>query len=99
MDDAISHEVVGHREADLAGRSQTRSYEHYASLEPSDKAAQFAEHAAKDEAQASLRAAKFSPGLSNKARKTLFQDAMSRLKEIGLGVDDVPGMGLFLEHR
>jgi len=50
-----------------------------------------------DEAQASLRAAKLAPGLSNAERMTLFKDAMQRLAKIGLGVDDVPGLGLFLE--
>ncbi|MCE9580494.1 MAG: hypothetical protein K8W52_45665, partial [Deltaproteobacteria bacterium] len=96
---ALAHELVGHREADLAGMSQTRSYAEYAAMSEEEKAAAQAVDVARDEAQASLRAAKFGPGLSNSERMVLFKDAMERLAKIGLGVDDVPGLGLHLGAR
>lgn len=52
-----------------------------------------------EEAQASLRAAKFGPKLSKAERRVLFKDTMDRLKRIGKGVDDVPDLDLFLESR
>jgi hypothetical protein len=99
MDGAIAHEVVGHREADLAGNSQTRSCEDYASMPADEVESAKVSDNAKDEAQASLRAAKFAPDLSNRERKILFKDAMSRLAKIDMDVDDVPGLGLALDER
>ncbi|WP_224373224.1 hypothetical protein [Hyalangium versicolor] len=93
---AIAHEVVGHREASMLGRSQTpRDYEAWKALSPAEqhRLTQL------EEAQASLRAAKFAPDLEKSERKILFKDAMERLDKIGMGVDDVPKLNLFLENR
>lgn len=90
MNGALAHEIVGHREADRAGFSQTQSYETYSGMPEEQRSRTQALDTARDEAQASLRAAKFAPGLSNRERKTLFQDAMGRLAPQGMGVDDVP---------
>ncbi|NBD09932.1 RHS repeat protein [Corallococcus sp. c25j21] len=76
MRGAIAHEVVGHREAALAGRTQNEVWA--------------------EEAQASLRAAKFAPGLSNKERKVLYLDAMDRLRKADKSLKDA---SLFLEIR
>ena len=62
------------------------------------KVANAEDHArALDETQASLRAAKLAPGLTNADRMLLFKDAMQRLAKVGLGIDDVPSLGLFLK--
>ncbi|MGN1105936.1 MAG: hypothetical protein ACI4RH_04735 [Huintestinicola sp.] len=42
-----------------------------------------------EEAQASIRAAKFTPGLSYPERITLYRDAVSRLKNNGIKLKDV----------
>ncbi|WP_235364764.1 LysM peptidoglycan-binding domain-containing protein [Sphingomonas sp. ERG5] len=57
---ALGHEIVGHREAALAGRTQMID--------------------ALEEAQASIRAARFAPGLSSTERVTLLRDGVSRLQ-------------------
>ncbi len=96
---AIGHEIVGHREADLAGKGKTQSYETYAGMDPETRQVQQIRDNALDEAQASLRAAKFTPDLSKKERKILFEDAMDRLEKVGLSVDDVPDLDLYLDQR
>jgi hypothetical protein len=75
---AIAHELVGHREAALAGRT----------------------HAIDDleEAQASIRAARFAPALSDTERMTLLRGAVARLRRAGYRVRDVRGE-LYIEHR
>ncbi|AEI67982.1 DUF4157 domain-containing protein [Corallococcus macrosporus] len=93
---ALAHEIVGHREASLAGRSQTpRDYETWTRLSEQQQLLL----TNLEEAQASLRAAKFAPGLSKYERKILFKDAMERLGKVGMGVDDVHRLNLFLESR
>jgi hypothetical protein len=99
MNGAIAHEIVGHREADLNGNSQTKSYSEYASMPEGEAESARVTDNAKDEAQASLRAAKFAPDLSNSERKVLFKDAMARLAKLDMDVDDVPGLGLALDER
>ncbi len=56
---SIAHELVGHREAALANRTQSQ--------EPLE------------EAQASIRAARFTPLLTSTERYTLLRDAIARL--------------------
>lgn len=66
---AVAHELVGHRRAELAGRTQ---------VDP-----------VLEEAQASIRAARFAPELTLGERFTLLRDAIARLHKAGLSVDDV----------
>jgi hypothetical protein len=96
---AIAHEVVGHRENDLAGFSKRKPYEEYNAMDPETRKVMRFHDETLDETQASLRAAKFAPELSNGERKMLFKDAMERLDKIGKGVDDVPDLGLNLKER
>ncbi len=71
MKGAIAHEIVGHREAELAGKTQDNSI--------------------LEEAQASIRAARFAPSLSNKERITLIRDALERLNKAGYKIKEVRG--------
>jgi len=66
---AVAHEVVGHRAAARAGRTQ--------------------DIPVLEEAQASIRAARFAPGLTAIERLTLIRDAVERLRKAGLRVSDV----------
>ena len=68
---AIAHEIVGHREAILRGKTH---------FSPGDVL---------DEAQASIRAARFAPGLTEKERYELLHDAINRLRKSGLKIRDV----------
>jgi hypothetical protein len=69
MRGALAHELVGHRAAGLAGRTQAM--------------------AVLEEAQASIRAARFAPGLSRAERFTLLRDAVTRLRAQQIRVGDV----------
>jgi hypothetical protein len=69
MRGAIAHEVVGHRAAELAGKTQADE-----TLE---------------EAQASVRASRFAPGLTGAERFTLLRDAVTRLRDNGYRIRDV----------
>ncbi|MFT3779309.1 MAG: LysM peptidoglycan-binding domain-containing protein [Ottowia sp.] len=57
---ALAHELVGHMEAGMAGRTQDLLH--------------------LEEAQASIRAARFAPGLTSIERFTLLRDAITRLQ-------------------
>ena len=65
----IAHEVVGHRAAELAGKTQSTLV--------------------LEEAQASIRAARFAPELSSTERTTLIRDAIERLQKSGQKIKDV----------
>ena len=69
MRGAIAHEIVGHREAELAGMTQ-----HLHVLE---------------EAQASIRAARFAPGLNETERFILLRDGVERLRRENIKVRDI----------
>lgn len=56
---SIAHELIGHREAALANRTQSES--------------------PLEEAQASIRAARFAPSLTSTERYTLLRDGITRL--------------------
>jgi len=74
----IAHELVGHREASLKGRSQS-------AIEL-------------EEAQASIRAARFAPNLNNAERMILIRDAICRLTGKGLSLRPVKDK-LFIQER
>jgi hypothetical protein len=74
MKGAIAHELVGHRNAALAGRAFDISTARGLMLE---------------EAQASIRAAKFAPGLTKIERYTLLRDGIARLKKQGVQIKEV----------
>jgi len=76
---AVAHEVIGHREADLKGRS-------------------ISENEPLDEAQASIRAARFAPNLSCNERGDLIRDAIMRLKNAGTTIRAVKNQ-LFIGER
>jgi len=74
----IAHELVGHREASLKGRTQP--------------------FFAKEEAQASIRAARFAPKLSMGERIDLIRDAIKRLNDVGMSLRLVKDE-LFIKER
>lgn len=69
MHGAIAHEIIGHRRAALAGRTQTDN--------------------ALEEAQASIRAAKFTPDLSASERMTLYRDGLTRLRNSNIQLKNI----------
>ncbi|KEO76157.1 WXG100 family type VII secretion target [Paenibacillus polymyxa] len=85
----IAHEIVGHYEAYKAGRA----FELY-DVAPDA----FKRNFALDEAQASIRAARFAPDLTSIERMTLLRDAIIRLKNADLRIRDVKGE-LYIEER
>ena len=68
---AIAHEITGHREAALRGRTN------------------FPKDDVRDEAQASIRAARFAPGLTEKERMSLREDAIERLRKRNMSIQDI----------
>ena len=66
---SIAHELVGHREAALAGKTQSEM--------------------PLEEAQASIRAARFAPSLSSTERYTLLRDGITRLYKANIKVRQV----------
>jgi hypothetical protein len=78
IEGTLAHELVGHREAALAGMTQD-----ILTLE---------------EAQASIRAARFGPDLTSTERYTLLRDAVTRLNRDGIRVRDVKDQ-LYIEQR
>ncbi|MDN4086178.1 WXG100 family type VII secretion target [Paenibacillus polymyxa] len=85
----IAHEIVGHYEAYKSGKA----FELY-DVTPDT----FKRNFALDEAQASIRAARFAPDLTSIERMTLLRDAMTRLKSADLRIRDVKGE-LYIEER
>jgi hypothetical protein len=71
-------EIVGHREAALADRTQ--------------------EILSMEEAQASIRAARFAPDLDNIERVRLLRDGITRLHEDGIKIKEVKNQ-LFIQQR
>lgn len=66
---SIAHELVGHREAALAGKTQLKT--------------------PLEEAQASIRAARFAPSLSSTERYTLLRDGITRLYKAHIRIRQV----------
>lgn len=71
---AIAHELIGHRRATLVERAFDRSTPVGVAL---------------DEAQASIRAARFAPSLTSTERYVLLRDGIARLRKQGLRIRDV----------
>lgn len=69
MKGAIAHEVVGHRAAELRGKTHPDPL--------------------LEEAQASIRAARFAPDLTQLERIALLRDAAERLHRAGLRISEV----------
>ncbi|KLU52929.1 hypothetical protein EL84_11090 [Paenibacillus sp. VT-400] len=88
-DGTIAHEIIGHYEAFKSGKA----FELY-NLDD----ATYARNFALDEAQASIRAARFAPELTSVERMTLLRDAITRLKNADLRVKDVKNE-LYIQHR
>ena len=75
---SIAHELVGHREAALAGKTQSEN--------------------PLEEAQASIRAARFAPSLSSTERYTLLRDGITRLYKADIKVRQVKNI-LHINNR
>ena len=75
---SIAHELVGHREAALAGKTQSET--------------------PLEEAQASIRAARFAPSLSSTERYTLLRDGITRLYKADIKVRQVTNV-LHINNR
>jgi|LakMenEpi03Aug12_release.lakeMendotaPanAssembly.Ray.scaffolds.fasta_scaffold486350_2 hypothetical protein len=69
MASAIAHEIIGHREAELANMTNLNLI--------------------LEEAQASIRAARFAPLLTSTERYTLIKDAIERLRRVGIKIRNV----------
>lgn len=80
---AIAHEIVGHYETALKGTS----FNQYDTID--NQLVRNSYHAALDEAQASIRAARFAPDLTYEERVILIRDGLTRLKQEGLKINDV----------
>ncbi len=85
----IAHEIVGHYDAYVNGKA-FNLYD----VDP----ATYARNFALDEAQASIRAARFAPDLTSAERMTLLRDAITRLKNGGLRIRDVKDE-LYIQNR
>ncbi len=75
---AIAHEIVGHREAELAQMSHPNLI--------------------LEEAQASIRAARYAPDLTSTERYTLLRDGLERLRSVGIQIRDVKNELWIDEH-
>lgn len=79
----IAHEIIGHYETIKKGTS-------FKTTDIIDNAlVRNSYNTALDEAQASIRAARFAPGLTFEERAILIRDGLNRLKREGLKIKDV----------
>ncbi len=85
----IAHEVVGHYEAGLAGKSFRVMDDEFNVI---------TRNFALDEAQASIRAARFAPDLTQLERIMLLRDGITRLKNEGIKIREVKDI-LFIHER
>jgi len=84
---SLAHEWIGHRGAEVAGRSFDRGTLSSPSLF----------NIVLDEAQASIRAARFAPLLTSIERYTLLRDSIARLKNQNLSIRQIRHL-LFISH-
>ncbi|WP_235533081.1 hypothetical protein [Paenibacillus sp. Leaf72] len=85
----IAHEVIGHYEAGIAGRSFQVMDEEFNTI---------TRNFALDEAQASIRAARFAPDITQAERIMLLRDGISRLRNAGIRIRDVRDL-LYINSR
>jgi hypothetical protein len=85
----LAHEIIGHYESYLAGKS-------FDLADLSDDKFRF--NYALDEAQASIRAARFAPDLTNSERMMLLRDAITRLRNANLKLREVRDL-LYIDIR
>ena len=79
----IAHEIIGHYETALKGTS----FNQYDII--NNQLVRNSYNVALDEAQASIRAARFAPDLTYEERVVLIKDGIQRLKREGLKIKDV----------
>ena len=79
----IAHEIIGHYETALKGTS----FNQYDIVD--NQLVRNSYNAALDEAQASIRAARFAPDLTFEERAILIKDGLQRLKQEGLKINNV----------
>ena len=79
----IAHEIIGHYETALKGTA----FNQYDMVD--NQLVRNSYNAALDEAQASIRAARFAPNLTFEERAMLIRDGLQRLKQEGLKIYDV----------
>lgn len=79
----IAHEVIGHYETAIKGTS----FNQYDII--NNELIRNSYNAALDEAQASIRAARFAPDLTYGERAMLIRDGLQRLKQEGLKINDI----------
>jgi hypothetical protein len=84
---SLAHEWIGHRGAQVANRS----------FERGSLASPSLVNIALDEAQASIRAARFAPQLTSVERYTLLRDAIARLRKNNLKIKQVRHL-FFITH-
>ncbi len=88
----IAHEVIGHYETVIKGTA----FEQYEEI--NDQMVKNFYKTALDEAQASIRAARFAPDLTYNERAILIRDALQRLKRENLKINDVKHLLDILER-
>jgi len=94
----LAHEIVGHKEACEAGRALLTSEDMLMARNGELSKEEVYYKEALDEAQASVRAAKFAPDLSDIERQDLMDDAIARLSKRNIVYKDVTSK-LYLEKR
>lgn len=81
---ALAHEIIGHYETIKKNTAFQSIYYNEHGIPTS-----IPKNEAKDEAQASIRAARFAPDLSNEERYILIRDALTRLKHENIKLNDI----------
>lgn len=90
---AIAHEVVGHYETIQKGTDFKTQY-----IDASGAIKIDEYNLALDEAQASIRAGRFAPGLTTDERLILIKDGIMRLRNQGIKLKDVRGILYIMER-
>lgn len=89
---AIAHEIIGHYETALKGTA----FNQYDMVD--NQMVKNSYNTALDEAQASIRAARFAPDLTHEERVILIRDGLQRLKQEGIKINEVRHL-LDIEER
>jgi len=86
---AVSHEVIGHREAYKTNRGILTKEDKLNKMEGTIDSKIYKYKEILDEAQASIRASKFDSNLSETEQQDLLDDALIRLKKNGINYEDI----------